>query len=195
MPPFRPARVPEKGETQTYCFDFREVTFKWAQVPLELSSASYRRKRCRPAAAASGRRRAAGWGPPSSQSPVWFPPADRGWSQCPSSWSNSHKKERRRWPLGILCLCWLHLNCASGWMRCPWHLDGRTGETVTEWGNVPCEMNRGKSLQRSSQEVKSTWWKLISHVSSASVISSAHSGLFWERPSSTPKSFFTLRSF
>ena len=91
----------------------------------KFSSASYRRRRCRPAAAACCPLRATGWGPPSSQSPGWCPPADRGWARCPSSWENSHRSERRRWTLEILSLCWLHLNYASGWTSSPWHLDSR----------------------------------------------------------------------
>lgn len=120
----------------------------------KFSSASYRRRRCQPVAAAFGPHQAAGWGPPSSQSPGWFPPADTGWPGCPSSWGNSHRSVRRRWPLEILCLCWLHLNYVSGWMSYPWHLDSRTGVStkMREWGNDLCEMNGVRRLQRSSEE-------------------------------------------
>lgn len=105
--------------------------------PVTCSSASYHMRRSRQVAAASGPHRAAGWGPPSSQSPGWFPPADRGWPRCPPSWGNSHRSERKRWPLGILCLCWLHLNYVSGWMSYPWNLDSTK---TREWGNDLCEM-------------------------------------------------------
>lgn len=94
----------------------------WAAHPC---SVPYHRRRCQLAAEAFGPHWEAGWGPPSSQNPGWFLPADKGWPGGLSSWGNSHRSERRRWPLEILYLCWLHLSYASGWTSYPWHLDNR----------------------------------------------------------------------
>lgn len=90
---------------------------------VHLCSHSHHRRRCPLAAEALALRWVADWGPPSSQNPGWFPPADTGWPGGLSSWGNSHRSERTRWPLEILYQCWSHLSYASGWTSYPWHLN------------------------------------------------------------------------
>lgn len=140
---------PERVTSVTDGLNYFSVSLK---NYIKFSSASYRKRRCQPVAAAFGPHWAPGWGPPSSQSPGWFPLADTGWPGYPSSWGNSHRSEGMRWPLETLCLCWLHLNYVNGWTCYPWHLDNRKGviTKTREWGNVMCEMKRVRGSNRTS---------------------------------------------
>lgn len=47
--------------------------------------------------------------------PVLFPPTDMGTGRSLSSECKFHRNEEQRWPLGIPCQCWLHLNSVICW--------------------------------------------------------------------------------